>query len=271
MKKIIYPVLALSLAILACSVPTPVTPTEAPVTEPPAPTENPLTANVICNELSLYLDPALASGYVCETIPESPYEMETYPEHTKVTLQGYALSDKFFEPQILVYPVARYTELLPDVIPGRVTELQGLIAGGPAPVFGTSFSDSLPFLPTFNAAQVFFIGYQVVPFQNGGGIRYMTEYAQYAAPVNNTDLFYTYQGLTPDGQYWISAILPINNSILPADAVNPPGGMTWEDFTNGYETYITDTLNQLNAQPPESYTPTLAALDALVSSITVTP
>ena len=109
------------------------------------------------------------------------------------------------------------------------------------------------------------------PFASGSGIRYLTEYAQYYAPVNNTDLFYTYQGLTGDGKYWISAILPINNPILPADAVNPPGGMSWEEFTANYQTYMADMINQLNSQTSESYSPNLAALDALVASITIQP
>jgi hypothetical protein len=185
-------------------------------------------------------------------------------------LQGYPLADKFFTPHILVYPVQRYAELLPDFIPGRVSELQTLI-GGQAPDFGGSFGTALPFLPVFNAGQIFFAQYQAVPFVNGSGIRFLTEYAQYTAPVNNHDLFYTFQGLTSDGQYWVSAILPINHSILPADAANPPGGQTWEEFSDNYQTYIVDMVGQLNAQPPDNYLPTLTALDALVSSITVQP
>lgn len=273
MKRIVYPILALALAILSCSIPSTATPTEPPVvTEPPiVVTEPPITTNVTCNEVSLYLDPAIASGYDCQTVPESPYEMERYPEHTELLLQGYLLADKFFTPHISIYPVQRYSQLLPDFIPGRVAELQTLIGGAPAPDFGSSFGKSLPFLPTFNAGQVFFAKYQVVPFVDGSGIRFLTEYAQYTAPVNNHDLFYTYQGITNDGQYWVSAILPINHPMLPADATNPPGGVSWEEFGNNYETYIIDMVNQLNAQTPDSFIPTLTALDALVTSITITP
>jgi hypothetical protein len=289
MKRIIYPVLALALAILACSVPKTITPTQPPVvieppvteplvtSEPPVATENPpvteppAVANVTCNELSLYLDPALASGYDCQTIPESPDGMELYPEHTELALRGYPLADKFFTPQILIYPVQRYSELLPDFIPGHLADLQALIGSGTAPDFSSSFGSSLPFLPIFNAGQVFFAQYQVVPFVNGSGIRFLTEYAQYLAPVNNHDLFYTYQGLTSDGQYWISAILPINLPMLPANADNPPGGVSWEEFSNNYEAYITDMVNQLNAQTSDSFAPSLTALDMLVSSITIMP
>jgi hypothetical protein len=259
MKKLALPVLILALILLACSI------TPAPTTESPVVTEPPVMTNVTCNELSLYLDPALASGYDCQTVPESSMEFDLYPQHTELTLQGYPLAGKFFEPHLSIYPVAQYTALLPDHIPGWVTALQTLIAGGAAG------ETSLPFLPVFNAAQVFHAQYLVVPFVSGGGIRFLAEYAQYAAPVNNTDLFYTYQGLTADGQYWISAILPVNLPGLPADATNLPGGVTPEEFSTNFTTYITDMIAQLNAQPAGAYAPSLAALDALVASITIAP
>jgi hypothetical protein len=284
MKKIALPLLIFALMILACSLtPSPVTEppvteppateppvTEPPVTEPPV-TEPPVMTNVTCNELSLYLDPALASSYDCQTVPESPYEMELYPAHTELTLLGYPLADKFFEPHISVYPVAAYTALAPAVIPGRVTQLQTIVAGGHNPLYTGSSTPALPFLPLFNAAQAFYIKGKIQPFASGIGIRFSTEYAQYYVPVNNTDLFYTFQGLTNDGQYWISAILPVNHPLLPPSADPLPGGASFEDFANNYETYITDMVSQLNDQPPESFTPSLLALDVLVSSITIAP
>ena len=191
MKKRI-PLILLALMLFGCSIPSigaqptatvPPVPTNPPAaTNPPeatftpVPTEPPEPiSNVICNKLNLFLDPALASGFKCETIPESTIPIETYPEYTKITLQGYVLSGTFFEGQISLFPVQGYTTLLPDIIPGRVSDLQALIAGGVP-------GKSLPFLPTFNAAQTFHAQYQVVPFVSGSGIRYLTLYAQYAAP-----------------------------------------------------------------------------------------
>jgi len=262
MKKRI-PIFLLALMLLACSISN--IPTQPAVTEPP------VVTNVTCNELAFYLDPALASGYSCETVAESPEGIEVYPQSTKLTLQGYVLADNFFTAFISVFPVQSYSDLLPDNIPGRVAALQALISGGSAPVFTASFSSALPFLPTFNAAQVFFAEYQTLPFVSGGGIRFLTEYAQYYAPVNNYDLFYTYQGLTSDGLNWVSAILPINNPILPANPDPLPGGVSFEDFSNNYEPYITDMVNKLNTQAPASYIPSLDMLDALVASITIQP
>jgi hypothetical protein len=281
MKRIVLPLVMIALALLACNItpgPTsqpPVTQppvvTEPPVTQPPVVTEPPLLPNVTCNELSLYLDPALASSTSCETILESPYEMELYPQHTQLTLLGYPLADKFFDPIIAVFPVAAYTTLSPSAIPTKVSDMQAFLASGSLPPFTASFTTDLPFLPLFNAAQVFYAREQILPFVSGNGIRFMTEFAQYFAPVNNTDLFYTYQGLTSDGLYWVSAILPVNHAILPANADNPPTGETWEEFSNNYEPYINDMVSQLNAQTPESYLPSLTLLDALVGSITITP
>ncbi len=262
MKRFASILVLLAALMLACNI----TGTETPaVTEPPIVTEPPVVTNVTCNELALYLDPALASGYACETIPESSAEFDVSPEHTQLTLQGYLLSDRFFEPQILVYPVQRYGELLPDNIPGRVTALQALI-GGAAP--GDS---GLPFLPVFNAAQVFHARYGVLAFGDGSGIRYLTLFAQYAAPINNHEMFYTYQGLTSDGRYWISATLPVSNPILPENADNPPPGYTWDDLSYNYEAYLADVVPQLESQPAAAFTPGLAVLDALVASITILP
>ncbi len=274
MKRILYSCLAILLATLACAVPaTPPATETPPMTEPATEpsTEEPAATNVTCNELALFLDPALASGYDCETILESNEELDIHPEHTLLTLQGYPLTDKFFQPRIAVYPLPAYGALQTDLVNERLLALQALIHGAPEPVFAGSFGISLPFLPAFNAGQVFFADYQVVSFANGSGIRYLTEYAQYYAPVNNHDLFYTYQGVTADEQYWISAILPVNHPLLPANADNPPNGMTWEEFSNNYEPYIADMVNQLNSQPSDSFTPTLTALDALMASMVIQP
>jgi hypothetical protein len=274
MKRLIYIFVILLVLLSACNLPK--TGTQPTVTAPPlaiatsvAATKTivpgpPVTPNLTCNELALYLEPALASGTKCETILESAEGIEIYPQYTRLTLQGYVLSNKFFTPQISMFPVQRYDKLLSGTVIRDVRKIQALIDG-------VSADDSLPFLPTFNAAQIFNAQYQVLPFASGGGIRYLTEYAQYFAPVNNTDLIYTYQGLTSDGIYWVSAILPINNPILPADAANPPGGLSWEEFSNNFQPYITDMVKQLNSQPSDSYTPSLAALDALVASITILP
>jgi hypothetical protein len=233
-------------------------------TEPSAP-----QTNVTCNGVALFLDPALASGFNCQSVPEAadtslpPFGVN--PQYTEISLQGYTLADRMMTPHIDVFPVERYAQLLPDLVNPRLTSLQSLV-GGAAP--GTS---ELPVLPIQNAAQLIHAQYQVITFTNGSGTRYLTEYAQFFDPINNHDMFYTFQGLTSDGKYWISAILPISNPILPADGNNPPNGQSWDDFGNNFPKYIADITTQLNSQPPANYSPTLPMLDALVASVRIQP
>lgn len=276
MKRVVPPLIVLSVLMFACNIPTASTATMVPrptlpeasvvADTPSGPTDTPVEkTNTTCNELVVYLDPVLASSYTCETIAENPSGIETYPQYTKLTLQGYPLSGKFFTPYLSILPVQRYTELLPAVIPGQLATLQALVGGG-APG-----DKDLPFLPGLNAAQMFHAQYRVLPFGNGSGIRYLTLLAQYYAPINNYELIYTYQGATSDGKYWLSAILPVNNPTLPDNADNPPGGQTWDQFTHGYATYIADLTTMLDSQPSGNFTPNLTLLDTLIASITIQP
>ncbi len=151
------------------------------------------------------------------------------------------------------------------MIPGSVTALNALIGGGAPP------EGSLPQVGLYGAAQEFHAQYQLVPFANGNGIRYLTQYAQYYAPINNHDMFYTYQGMTADGQYWISAIVPMSHPLLPADPSILPEGATVDNFGDIFVGYIGNLTNQLNTQAPESFIPSLTALDQMVASIEIHP
>jgi hypothetical protein len=275
MKRTLYFLGLLAGLMLACNIPSTATPTTVTqpavvITDTPVVVTPVMQANVTCNNVSLYLDPALASGFQCQTVAEVSGAgfpgFSVNPQYTEITFQGYVLADRFFTPHVDVYPVQRFTEIAPDVnIPSRVSALQALIGGG-AP--GT---DALPLLPIFNAAQEFYAHYQVVPFGTGSGIRYLTEYSQYADPVNNHEMFYSYQGLTADGKDWISAILPVSLAGLPDNGDNPPAGQTPEQFSNNFPTYIADMTTKLNAHADGDFSPTLKALDNLVGSLQVTP
>jgi hypothetical protein len=280
MKRLSLFVLILAALMLACNIPSPATP--APATgEPPAgatdtvavpatPTVEAATPsvqanNVQCNELSFYLDPAVASGHTCETVPENiqndPWQL---PQYTNVVLSGYALPDQPLFQWIHVYRLADFLAVRPQASAG-VDALKSLIAGGaPGP-------KALPVLDLFGAAQEFHAQYKVVSFAGGGGIRFISQYAQYYAPINSHDMFLIFQGLTSDEQYYISAVLRISNPILPVDSSTIPGGLTAEQFGNQFDTYIADITTKLNAQPEASFVPGIPLLDALVQSIIITP
>ncbi|MGB8212298.1 MAG: hypothetical protein WCE68_01955 [Anaerolineales bacterium] len=278
MKRYGYFLAGLSILLFACTISATATPqvlnTVPPATNTPTATAaapaTPISqTNATCTGVTLFLDPALASGFNCQSVPEASGASLPYfainPQYTEITLQGYPLADRLISPQINVFPVARYTQILPDQVNPRVAALQSLI-GGAAP--GTA---ELPFLPIENAVQQDYVHFQVIPFANGSGARFITQYAQFADPLNNHDMFYTFQGLTSDGKYWVSVTLPVSNPTLPADGQNPPNGQSWDDFGKNFTKYITSITAQLNAQPPESFSPTIPMLDALIASIRVQP
>jgi hypothetical protein len=130
---------------------------------------------------------------------------------------------------------------------------------------------ALPSLPIFYVAQELHAQYKVVPFGTGGGIRFLTQCAQFADPVNHHEMFYSYHGLTNDGKHWISAILPVSHPSLPATGDNPPGRQSPEKFSNNFPAYIADMTTKLNGEAENSFSPALTMLEALISSIQVHP
>jgi hypothetical protein len=147
------------------------------------------------------------------------------------------------------------------------------ISGNP----GASISsEQLPAVPFFNTQQAFASKIQPISFQNGQGVRFLTEYAQYPISANNHDLFYHFQGLTSDGAYYIVAILPITAPELAetsdGGAPLPPGGVPYHYFADpdaDMHAYYYSVNDVLNATPPESFTPTINQLDALIQSMRI--
>lgn len=211
------------------------------------------------------MDFARAEG---EDIP--PWEIT--PGHIQVTLTGYAAQEKFHQPQIFVFPAQGYAEMVPGAA-GSIQSVANINADN-SPID----AGELPHVPFFNAGQVFASRIERISFQNGQGVRFLTEYAQYYAPVNNEDLFYHFQGLTSDGAYYIIAILPVSAPLLaetndPAAAV-PPGGVFYPDPTDvdvDWEGYYNAVTALLENTAQEAFAPTLDQLDLLIESILITP
>jgi hypothetical protein len=130
-------------------------------------------------------------------------------------------------------------------------------------------SGELPFLPLWNAAQIAHTRPVYLDFENGSGIRYLTQYGQDITVINNRNLFYTYQGLSRGDRYYVSMIFPVSLEILPADASSPPPGLTWDDLAKRYTEYLADVIAKIDAQYPASFKPDLSLIDSLVLSLQV--
>ncbi len=219
--------------------------------------------------ISFSFDTGIASSIFPSTIPgqnmgEDYMPGDTYPTYYEFSLNGYPINDHFHDPMIRVYPVAEYRSIssfASEMIDTLGAVLVNNPAGGP--------NANLPFLPIWNAAQIFSSNVLYFNFQNGSGVRFLTMYGQAAYPVDNQNLFYTYQGLTNDGQFYISAILPVTHPDLPYDGGSEVDD--WMTFDENYQTYLNDTVSWLNRQDPSEFIPSLTLLDEMMESFSSTP
>ena len=231
----------------------PATQAPAEVTQPPAGASG---------ELVLDLS-GTAQDQSVETIPAAPANAdgpwwEAAPEHRRVTLHGYPVTGHLMQPQIFVYPAADLAGSN-EAAGGMAADLQGLLQTRQA-------GDRMPFLPLFNAAQAMHAQVQYLDFKNGQGVRFLTQFDQAPLPVNNYELIYTFQGLSSDGKYYIAAVLPVTHAELPAA---PQASEQQAAELNDFPAYLAKTVTWLDGQPGGSFTPDLAALDALIQSMEV--
>jgi len=221
--------------------------------------------------VSFVIPNGVASGANTDTMTavdtNSGAPWEIAPTHLRFTLTGYQLQNKFHEPRIYVYPANEYAQAN-SFASEQIARLQRALAGSPL------LEETLPMIPFFNAAPLIAANIKLTSFQNGNGVRELTQYAQYAAPINNHELFYQFQGLTSDNKYYVIAILPITAPILAEDekpeAAVPKEGVPIPTDIGPNNVYYISVTEKLNSLSPDSYTPSLTSLDALIQSILVT-
>ncbi len=280
-----FAVLIAGFLLAACgNQPTPASPTAA--ASPTVLVEPSATATAVSfpgtavtfDRLSLVIPAGVAAGGNGILAPETKGDRvapwDVAPEHIQFTLDGYALADKFHQPRIHVYPAQAYAELQERGTAAQSLERLRAVLAQSAMVN----IKELPQVPFFNVSQTLAAQVEVIPFQNGRGVRMVTEYAMARAIINNHELFYHFEGLTDDGQYYVVAILPVTAPGLPEDGQPgspvPPGGLPVPDFDDmnaNWMGYYGDARQMLQGLEPGAYTPNLDQLDALIGSLTIAP
>jgi hypothetical protein len=229
------------------------TPTAAQATQPPASSSGEITVDLS----GVAQDKTIATVAAVAGTSDSSYWMAA-PEYRLVTLTGYPVAEHTFKPQIFIYPVDALKSANPAAAQ-IIADLQTLLSS-------PKEAEEMPFLPLINAKQVMHAKVQSRDFQNGTGVRFLTQIAQGPIRINNVDLIYTFQGLTSDGKYYIAAILPVTHPDLPA--AQQLFSENADEMKN-YPPYVTQTATWLDQQPSGSFTPDLARLDAMLASLKV--
>jgi hypothetical protein len=173
-----------------------------------------------------------------------------------------------FERQLLIYPVAAYRQMSRSAgihdIDQQIKWLQKLLAERPEQP-----GLPLPMLPPLgDKAPDPITQLKYLDFENGSGIRFITRYIHGARPCNNQDIFYTFQGLTRDGRYYISLFYPISTWALP-DNADIIASEEIEKITTNYTAYQQQLQKKLDRLEATDFTPTLSDLDAMVASLQI--
>jgi hypothetical protein len=240
------------------------TPTSEVMTLPPTPiptmppTPLPTLAGrlVTFDKLTLLVPMGISQSEQGQIVPGvvdgAPWDVPV--QHVKVVFSGYPLQGTTHQPAIYVFPTAGF-----DNADAIVDNLRNVLSLRPEE------ASPMPFLPPSNAAQMFTAQMSYMDFDGGSGVRYLTQLGQGFWPINNQDLVYTYQGLTDDGRYYISVIMPVSNTALPASG----SGVNLDQLASNFASYVDETTLLINERPEDTFAPRLADLDALVQSIIV--
>jgi hypothetical protein len=201
-------------------------------------------------------------------ILEGPSYWLAIPEHIRFTFADPGLSPSrrqmgfnlAAEAQILVFPLAELVEINP-LVQTQIETLRYLLAER-----RTVLSGELPLLPLTNSAQVFHAQAQYLVSGNIQGIRFISQHSQDPAPIMlSQELFYTFQGITDDGAYYVAAFFPLTTTVLP-DKIEVED---WDAFHANYDTYLSEMTVVLNQLLPKEFTPDITLLDSMVTSLRV--
>jgi hypothetical protein len=238
--------------------------TQAPIVETTPSPISPTAEPDFCFEnVCFSYDPSLASDVYGSQVPgQSDQFPNPYPDNTECRFEGYPLQNTFHEPRLIVYPVAEF-EAISEYAAERIAELGVLLDTQPAQ------ASPVPALPLWNAAQMTQSQIAYLEFEGGKGVRFLTQYGQAFWPINNQDLFYSFQGLTDDGNYVIVGIFPVTNPVLIDDANSFMEGQDINTFADNFINYVAEIETQLNNQQPNSFTPSLLLLDELFESLQI--
>ena len=229
---------------------------------------------LVFNDFGFRFDSTLATNVNITQYPGDPIEWEAPggPEvgHTQFSLYHESAAPYGFDADlsIRIYQTADFAghtyseaqleqlwELLaerPDLAPYMVVE-ENLSA------------NTLPFMPVLPAAQVIRARARYHETEAVTGISYVTVYRQDASPFTGDEFIYTFQGISADGAYYVSAIFRPTTDIFPLEVA---ADFDWEAFYDNVAVYFTESIAALNEAEPDDFAPSLTTLDALVETFT---
>ena len=110
---------------------------------------------------------------------------------------------------------------------------------------------------------------------NGKGVRFVTAFGEGLSGLSNDSLYYVFNGLTDDGLYHVSAILPITSTLFAAtrnDAA-PSGGLAYpaNADASGFKEYLNQAVQSLDdaSSSGDAFISSLESYDKLMGSLRI--
>lgn len=238
---------------------------ESTRTPEPTPTEEPPTRHFMqFDEISFYYISSVATKVTGRAVEKNLNVNDPInPKMDQFEFENYSVVSQI-KPRINVFSVQEFTEIGGESVTKQVEALKRLTAEQPATPDGYQ-----PMLMGEPAIQLMRASIEYIKFQNGSGVRYIAQYGGQPWPFDNGRLFYTFQGLTNDGAYYVSAVLPVNHPALEGDDGFARLQNDYTKFQADYPAYVDYIQKLLNTEQPGSFNPNLASLDAMIKSMVV--
>ena len=237
------------------------------------------TSTVSFDGVTFGFDQALGTSANITQVPGQPTDVEqpSGPDvpHLAFTLYGHR-SEGAKVPRVGVAPgVVRFYRTADlagsDQASQELESLTSLLSGRPdlaafMEVADDGSGDPLSFLPVFPAAQVIRARAQYVETPQLAGIAYVTAYRQDVYPFAAGDFWYTFQGLSADGSWYVAADFVVDASMFPEEVTAKDADRIADP--DHYPAYLEDSVQALNEAAPDDFAPPLTTIDALVRSVT---
>lgn len=203
--------------------------------------------------------------------PAPPGALPAQPERLVIELSDDA-GDEL--PQLTIFPVEQY-EALSDEAAEDIASLQELLKTRP-----TDNLTDLPLVPFYQAVESYHSRPTYLDFQNGSGISFLARADHDHSLATDEAFFYTFQGLTNDGQFYVAAFVPLSGSVNNGSASHQTqdgstehsakpalgGGWISADAGEGYS-LVDDIMLSLLVTPDDSFPsiilPSFAASDGI--------
>lgn len=120
----------------------------------------------------------------------------------------------------------------------------------------------LPFIPVLPHGQLIRARVQYVETDDVAGIAYITYSNAAREPFLSNQFSYTFQGLSADGAYYVSASMRLETGLFPSEVTN----FDPVAFEREWPAYLAESVAALNGASPEDFEPALGVLDGLVQT-----